>query len=382
MCLYFFVSQLTVETKKIDPSKKHVWKEHKENTYYNTYKMSSQSKSAPIVLDTASWNPKNVRFMPPKVNDKGGKSISLISTQSNRSLHISTPLLTTWGISDFVDPQTGVSDGKYQISFTFPNDSYATKTTEEFLAKMQQFEQTILEEAVKNSEAWWGESLDMGILKHTFFPILKYPKIKGTKKIDITKKPNLNAKVPFYENENKWNVEIYDTKGELLFPNANEELTPAHFVPKLSNAAGVLQCGGIWIGGKGWGVTWKLVQAVVKPKIMDTVFGKCHIKLSEEDQVAIENSNVDEDDHEESSSSAAPKPVIQTQVADSDEEDDDAPVAAPTPVAAPAPKVVAKVAPKVEEPKVETAPTPPAATATPAATPAVKQVVKKVAPKA
>jgi hypothetical protein len=373
MCLYFFALQFTARTKKIDPTKKHVWKEHKENTHYNSYKMSTQTKSAPIVLDTASWNPNQIRFMPPKVNDKGGKSISLISTQSNRSLHISTPLLTTWGISDFVDPQTGVSDGKYQISFTFPNDSYATKSTEQFLAKMQQFEQSVLEEAVKNSESWWGESLDMGILKHTFFPILKYPKIKGTKKIDTTKKPNLNAKVPFYENENKWNVEIYDTKGELLFPNTNEELTPAHFVPKLSNAAGVLQCGGIWIGGKGWGVTWKLVQAVVKPKIMDTVFGKCHIKLSEEDQVAIESSNVEDDDDSSASASAsAIKPVIQTQVADSDEEDE-------------APKVVAKVeAPKVvakvEEPKVET-PATPAAPATAPAT-AVKKVVKKVAPKA
>jgi len=327
--------------------------------------MSSQSKSTPIVLDTSSWNPNQIRFMPPKVNDKGGKSISLISTQSNRSLHISTPLLTTWGISDFVDPQTGVSDGKYQISFTFPNDSYATKSTEQFLSKMQQFEQTILEEAVKNSESWWGESLEMGILKHTFFPILKYPKIKGSKKIDITKKPNINAKVPFYENENKWNVEIYDTKGELLFPNANEELTPSHFVPKLSNAAGVLQCGGIWIGGKGWGVTWKLVQAVVKPKIMDSVFGKCHIQLSEEDQVAIENSNVDEDDNIPSSAAATASPVIQTQVADSDSEDE-------TPAPAPAPKVSA--------PAPAPAPTPVEEAPKPAAT-AVKKIVKKVAPK-
>jgi hypothetical protein len=324
--------------------------------------MSSQSKSAPIVLDTNSWNPSNIRFMPPKVNDKGGKSISLISTQSGRSLHVSTPLLTTWGISDFVDPTTGESDGKYNISFTFPNESYATKNTELFLSKMQQFEQTILEEAVKNSEAWWGESLEMGILKHTFFPILKYPKIKGTKKIDTSKKPNINAKVPFYENENKWNVEIYDTKGELLFPSANEELTPAHFVPKLSSAAGVLQCGGIWIGGKGWGVTWKLVQAVVKPKIVDTVFGKCHIQLSEEDQVAIEKS-MDDNEHEDVSAAAASAPaVINTNVEDSDEEDAPAPTPAPKVVApAPAPKVVT---PAEEAPK-----------------PAVKKVVKKVAAK-
>lgn len=332
---------------------------------------STQAKTQPVVIPVSDWNPKNIRFMPPKVNEKGGKSISLISTQSNRSLHVTTPSLTTWGISDFVDPQTGVSDGKYQISFTFPNESYANKNTEAFLEKMQQFEQTVLESAVQNSELWWGEQLDMGILKHTFFPILKYPKVKGTKKIDTTKKPNINAKVPFYENENKWNVEIYDTKGELLFPNANEELTPAHFVPKLSTAAAVLQCGGIWIGGKGWGVTWKLIQAVVKPKVTDSVFGKCHIKLTEEDQEAIDNSNQDDAAEDESAPPTSKEPpakaVIQTQVADSDEEDSDE-----EPEPEPPKKVVA--APKVEvkvETKVETAP---AATT-------VKKVVKKVAAK-
>lgn len=332
---------------------------------------STQVKTQPVVIPVSDWNPKNIRFMPPKVNAQGGKSISLISTQSNRSLHVTTPSLTTWGISDFVDPQTGVSDGKFQISFTFPNESYANKNTEAFLEKMQLFEQTVLESAVQNSELWWGEQLDMGILKHTFFPILKYPKVKGTKKIDTTKKPNINAKVPFYENENKWNVEIYDTKGELLFPNANEELTPAHFVPKLSTAAAVLQCGGIWIGGKGWGVTWKLIQAVVKPKVTDSVFGKCHIKLTEEDQEAIDNSTQDDAEEEAPSSKEVPaaKAVIQTQVADSDEEDeDDEPEPEPLKKAAVVPKVEVKVEPKVEV-KVETAPA------------AVKKVVKKVAVK-
>ena len=341
---------------------------------------STQSKSAPIVVPVADWKPNQLRFMPPKVNAQGGKSISLISTQSNRSLHIATPSLNTWGISDFVDPNTGISDGKFQISLSFPNDTYATKSTEMFLQKMEQFEQAIIDAAVQNSELWWGEPLEQSILKHTLFPVLKYAKIKGTKKIDTTKKPNINAKVPFYENENKWNVEIYDTKGELLFPNTNEELTPAHFVPKLSNAAGVLQCGGIWIGGKGWGVTWKLVQAVVKPKIMDTVFGKCHIKLSEEDQVAIESGNVDDDDDSSASASAsasASKPVIQTQVSDSDEEDE---VPAP-PVQKVVPAVIAKVVVPAVIAKVEETPAPATpAPATPAAT-AVKKVIKKVAPK-
>jgi hypothetical protein len=42
----------------------------------------------------------------------------------------------------------------------------------------------------------------------------------------------------------------------------------------MSNIACVLQCGGIWIGGKGWGLTWKMVQGVVKPREIVSVYGR------------------------------------------------------------------------------------------------------------
>ncbi len=320
----------------------------------------SSTKSQPIVLDVNSWVPDAIRFTPPKVNDKQGKSINILSTQTGRGLHISSPLMTTWGISDFVDPTTGVSDGKYSISLTFPNNEYATKNSTTFLDKIKSFEEAILKEAVNNSELWWGEKLTLDILKYSFFPILKYPKIKGTKKADMTKSPTLSAKVPFYEKENRWNVELYDTTGNLIFPCENDELTPSHFVPKLSNVACVLQCGGIWIGGKGWGVTWKLVQAVVKPKEVVSVFGKCHINLSEEDKVNIETHDA-EAEHEVNSI-PAPEPLQRTQtstiVEDSDDDEPAPKESAPTPkpkevvkeepVSTPAPekKIVKKVVKK------------------------------------
>ena len=332
--------------------------------------MSSANKSLPIVLDVNAWTPSAFKFMPPKVNDKGGKSISVISTQSNRSLHVSTPLMTTWGISDFVDPQTGESDGKFQISLTFPNENYSNKSTDLFLDKMKQFEASIIDAAAKNSELWWGETLDMGILKHTFFPTLKYPKVKGTKKPDLTKMPNINAKVPFYEKENKWNVEIYDTTGNLMFPCENEDLTPSHFVPRLSNAACVIQCGGIWIGGKGWGVTWKLIQAVVKPKEVLSVFGKCHIKLSEEDMSTIEKQDDnDAADNDEPAATAVVVPVaISTHVDDSDSEDEEVVEDKPVVVEKPVVKVVAKPAAVEKQVAADEKP-------------AVKKVVKKVVSK-
>jgi hypothetical protein len=139
--------------------------------------------STPIVINSSEWNTAAVRYMQPKVNDRGGKSINIISTQSNRSLYVSTPLLMTWGISDFVD-EKGESDGKFSMSLAFPNETYATPATNEFLSKLKAFENQILDDAVKNSEAWFGEEMSREVAKHTFFPFLKYSKDKLTKKID------------------------------------------------------------------------------------------------------------------------------------------------------------------------------------------------------
>lgn len=321
------------------------------------------SKSAPIVLNTNDWDTSAVRYMQPKINDRGGKSINIISTQSNRSLHISTPLMMTWGISDFVDEKTGESDGKFSMSLVFPNDDYKTPASTMFLDKLKAFENQILDDAVKYSDAWFGEELSREVVKHNFFPFLKYTKDKLTKKIDPTKSPSIRARVPNYNN--KWGVEIYDTASNLLFPCDNVNMTPMDFVPKKSQVATVLQCGGLWFGGKGWGVTWKVNQCVVKPQEVISVYGKCHIQLSNDEinamDTAVPLSSVDDDEEE---TLPASKPVVDTTVDDSDEEEADTePEPEPEPVKkvikkapAPAPEPVADSAPKKKVVKKKVAP--------------------------
>lgn len=313
--------------------------------------------------------------MPPKVSDRGAKSVALISKQTNRSLHFSTPLMMTWGISDFVDGATGESDGKFSISLNFPNAEYSNGSTDEFLQKLKDFENQVLDDAVTNSELWWGEEMSREVAKHTFFPFLKYSKNKETKKVDLSKPPSIRAKVPFYDG--KWKVELYDTNKNLIFPCDNDNVTPMDFVPKLSSVACVLQCGGIWIGGKGWGLTWRLVQCVVKPREIVSVYGKCHIELSADEKKAIETQDLREEDEEEAVDT---EPVVQqqvakeapppsTQVEDSDEEVDVEESAA-APAVVPAVKKVVKKA--AVEPVVESTQEAPTE-------PAKKKVVKKKA---
>jgi hypothetical protein len=363
----------------------------KQTLFFKSYSKSKMTSSSQVVLSVADWNPTAIKYTAPKLNKQGGKAINIISTQKNRALHISTPLMMTWGISDFINESTGESDGKYSMTLNFPNVEYANATTNAFLQKFKDFENQILDDAVKNAELWWGEEMSREVAKHSFYPLLKYSKIKDTKRIDYSKPPSIRGKVPFYDG--KWGIEIYNTKNDLIFPCEDSRLTPVEFVPKLSNVACVLQCGGIWIGGKGWGLTWKVVQCVVKPKEVVTIYGKCQIQLSSEERETIDAQQIKEDDFEDepvladvtaSQINDPSSTPTSTFVADSDNED--APAPAVTPVTKKVVKKAPEPAPIVEQaptpaPEVEQPPPPPvveeSTTPAPAKT-VVKKVVKKV----
>lgn len=314
----------------------------------NSSATSTATSTVKKVIEFADWNPKLHKYMAPKVNDKGGKSITLISKQTNRALHLNTPLMMTWGIADFCD-EHGNSDGKYKISINFPNEEYKTNDTDLLLKKMIEFQEQVLDDAVENSEIWWGEKMSRELVKHTFFPFLKYKKNKDTKKFDYTSAPSIQAKVPFYDGK-RWDVELYDTNYNLIFPCENPDLTPVDFVPKMSKVACTIQCTGIWIGGKGWGLTWKLVQCLVKPRENETIKGLCQIKLSDTDRLNMEKTNpkeYEDFENEEVPETSVAATVSATAVADSDDEES-AP-APPVKVAvAPEPKPVSAAAPAPE----------------------------------
>ena len=321
--------------------------------------------SKPIVVSSDNWNPNAIKFMPPKVNERGGKQINVISTDTKRSLHVSTPLMMTWGIGDFVN-DAGENDGRFSMALNFPNQEYSKPATDVFLKKLKDFENRILDMAVENSDLWWGEEMSREVCKHSFYPLLKYQKDKTTKKVDLSKPPSIKARVPFYDG--KWAIELYDTSNKLLFPcDDKSHLTPVDFVPKLSQVACVLQCGGVWIGGKGWGVTWKLVQCVVKPRNVESVYGKCHIQLSDEDKGAIDNQTIPdgEDDATEEEApvsvfTSTKTPVVHsTHAEDSDTEVEES---------VPDPVIKKKVVKKVTAAIVE---------ATPVEDKSVKKVIKK-----
>jgi hypothetical protein len=354
---------------------------HNQINFNQSSKMSTSNSR--VILTTNEWDVTANKYMKPYVTKSGSKTISIISTQLNRALYVSTPMMMTWGCSDFTDAN-GDSDGRYNISMNFPNDEYRNEQTDLLLQKMKDFENQILDDAVKNAETWWGESMSREICKHTFFPILKYSKNKDTHKVDYTKPPSFRAKVPMMDGV--WKVEIYNTSGELIFPNNNPEQTPDKLITKLSSVACGIQSTGIWIGGKGWGVTWKLVQCVLKPKEIVNITGRCFITIPPEERtVAQQKPSIVE-------AVVIPKQNVEVLVEDSDDECDISPnnqiqlvelVEEPEPTPVPVKKVIKKTisemfVPTIPAPTPAQEPTTPSVVMEEATTPTPEPVKKKI----
>jgi hypothetical protein len=229
-------------------------------------------------------------YTKPKLNANNGKSIGILNKHNMKSLYISTPLMLTWGVNEWSDDKTGKKT--FDMALQFPNQEYNNTECAAFLKNMQELETRIKSDVIVNCKEWLGKpKMSADAVDALWSPMLKYPKDKASDEFDYSRAPTLKVKIQFWENVFK-NVELYNDSGMLVFPN-DDNNSIGDFIVKGSNVATIIQCGGIWVANGKFGVTWKLFQAVVKPKT--TLSGKCHIVLSEKDKEKMV-APVDDDD--------------------------------------------------------------------------------------
>ena len=307
------------------------------------------TESAQAIISGTSFNPNtDYKYAKVKVNNSGGKSVGILNAATNSVLNLQTPLMLTWGVNENTDKKTGDVQS-YSMALQFPSDEYKTPGISKFFAALQQFEAKIKQDAVTNAKEWFGKAMSAEVIGAIFNPVLSYSKNPQTGEPDHTKNPTLRIKLPFYDGEWK-GIEIYDSNHTALFPNSDGK-SPKDLIVKGSDAALIITCGGLWFAGGSFGVTWRLVQAVLKPK--PSLRGKCHITLDDDEQRRIgapsKQHTAREDDDCVPSSSGATSASQEVDVEDSDEEEDGAPIQrhmSSTPVSAAAAATAAAAGPK------------------------------------
>jgi hypothetical protein len=256
---------------------------------------------------------RDIKYTKPKINKSGGKSINILNGTVGKpiNLMLATPLMLTWGINDFTDEATGKRT--YDMSLQFPQEEFRTEATDKFLKAMNDFQDKIKADAIINSKEWMNKGkLTPEVVDALFNPMLKYSKDPATGEPNLSKSPSLRIKVDYWKEA--FTCEIYGTDGRLLFPLEGSAATPSELVPKACEVALVIQCGGLWFANGKFGVTWKLVQAVVKPKA--SLKGKCLLSFGDSNTAAPQQSKVN------SSAIAVPADRPMEIVDESDEEEE------------------------------------------------------------
>ena len=247
--------------------------------------MSSQDNN--LIVNAAAFKPsKDFKYIKPKINKSGGKSVGILNTNSNKALYLSTPIMLTWGVQEFVDDQTGRKS--YDMSLQFPKEEYENEQTKQFLKSMVEFQDKLKADAIVNSKEWLNKpKMSAEVVDALFHPMLRYPKEPNTGEPDLSRAPTLRVKLDYWDEA--FNCEIYDMQQQPLFPTTEGDVSPMDLIPKATNVALVIRCGGLWFANGKCGCTWKLVQAIVKPRA--SLKGRCLIQLSPEDQEKLGGQN-------------------------------------------------------------------------------------------
>ena len=286
-----------------------------------------------------------VLYTKPKTNASGGKNVGLLNQSSKKSLYLSTPLMLTWGVNTWEPDQPG-GRTSYDMALQFPKSDYATEETTAFLTAMQEMEAKLKADAVENSKEWFNKSkMSAEVIDALFSPMLKYPKGDDGEP-DTSRAPTLKVKMPFYDN--KFNVELYDMNSAPLFPNTeNPDLSPVDLIQKGQNVALVIQSGGIWFANGKFGTTWRLVQAVVQPRVSVLGNRTCYVPLTASARSTLQEEADQHEDNVENGES------VTAVVEDSDDETDMAAAvqAEVKEVVDAAPKVVKKKVVRKRKPK-------------------------------
>jgi len=234
------------------------------------------------ILSATNFSTDDYQFADPKTNKSGGKSVNIQNKKAKTSLVLTTPLMLTWGVNEYVDEMSGKKT--YDMSLQFPKEEYATSETNAFLANMVNFQEEIKKHVQAECKKLLNKTkISSDVVDALCHPMLRYPKDQHTGEPDMSRPPTLRIKLSYWDDA--FDCEIYDMKQETLFPNDNGTM-PLELISKGSNVATVIRCGGLWFANGKFGCTWRLVQAVVKPRA--NLKGRCFIQLSSAEKSRLE----------------------------------------------------------------------------------------------
>jgi hypothetical protein len=202
------------------------------------------------VVSPSAFKVSNVTFSPVKTLESGGKQAYLNYNGQPLMMQVG-PLETPFGLSVF-DKMPGAPP-KYSVDLKLRGYDDATNhpKTATIYNAFHALDEFMVDQAVKNSAAWFKGVKSREVLAELYTPTVKFAKdAEGNLK---PYPPTL--KVQLRKRDGKFETDVYDDKKRPMSDVPLEDI-----IVKGSVLTTLIQCTGVWFAGGKYGLSWKAVQ--------------------------------------------------------------------------------------------------------------------------
>jgi len=225
------------------------------------------------VINIKNFDIVNMTMKDLATRSTGFKSIPV--RYAGNILRVQTPKMEQ--IFDISDPPASDSaTTNYGLNLSFRGEDSDTKI-EEFRNAMVSVDEFNMDYATKNSKELFGKAYSKELVEEFHKPIVKFS--QKLMKEGTAYPPTMKVKLRFRSNRPEF--EVYDQDKKQL-PALNVETGEADlemYQPR-TKMINLLEYGGMWVVGKSFGATWRVVQSRV---YNDGVFKGCAIVDSDDD---------------------------------------------------------------------------------------------------
>ena len=269
------------------------------------------------VVQSSDFNTSNISFSQVKILDNGGKQAYL--NYGGRSLTMQTASMAVpYGMSVF--DKNGPA--KYSVDLSFRGYEDGSSKIATFYNAMSQLDEFMIEQGVKNSQAWFKNKLSRDVVAAFYTPIVRVSKdANGNPK---PYPPSFKVALKKRNGSDTFDVQTYDDQKRPYEGVPLEDL-----LVKGAQVTVLVQCTGVWFAGSKYGLSWKSVQLRVD-KLPESIRG---FAFADEDGSSAPAPAP------AASRRSAPQPVA-VEEPEEDQVDDDDAFSAPAPAPAPAKKSV------------------------------------------
>ena len=201
------------------------------------------------VVYPSSFQVKSITLSAPRTLASGAKQAYLNYEGGRLVMQTAVAMSSPFGLNAF-QSQNGT---EYSVDLSFRGVDNRPEL-QEFKRVLEQMDELMINEGVKNSKAWFKADLNKEVIKAFYTPTLKYSKDKEGNVLSYP--PNIKVKLP--KRNGEWDTKFYDLNG-----------TPYKGVPvedmivKGTQITAIIECGGVWFAGSKFGLTWRAKQIAV-----------------------------------------------------------------------------------------------------------------------